>query len=347
MKITPKTRQLVSAAIALVSSVFLLTSCDNPIYDDEGDCEVHYLVKFKYDRNLKFADAFAHEVEAVTLYLVDAGGNVVWRKAESGPQLAEEGYAMDVDVAPGTYSLLAWCSSEHPTTFQTGSGATNGELKTDFFTETESDGRQHIRKKLDRLYHGYVADADFPAADEGAYVYTVPLTKDTNHFVVSLLQLSGEPIDKDIVEFEITDDNAHLDWDNAPITGTPVTYHQWYREPVDADISAEAVRAADNDKFAGVIAELTTSRLMTGNSANARLRVYRNDTGETIASIRLIDALLLVKGYENNKRLTDQQYLDYKDEYNMSFFLDADHRWLSGLIQIESWRVVYQEHELD
>lgn len=345
MKINLRTGLL--ACMWMVLASILLAACDNAIYDGEGDCTVRYRVRFKYDYNLKFADAFAHEVNVVTLYLVDSNGNIVWQKTESGPQLAEEGYAMDVDVAPGTYSLLAWCSSENPMTFQTGSGTTCRELKTDFFTETESDGQPHIRKKLDRLYHGYVADVDFPAVDEGTFVHTVPLTKDTNHFVISLLQLSGEPIDKKIVEFEITDDNAHLDWDNVPITGTPVTYHQWYKEPVDADINSEAVRAADNDRYAGVIAELTTSRLMTDNRANARLRIFRTDTGETIASIRLIDALLLVRGYDNSRELTPQQYLDYKDEYELTFFLDENHRWIDSVIKIESWYVVYQEHELD
>lgn len=342
MRIGSKIRAL---AYALLASI-VLTGCDNAIYDDEGDCEVNYRVRFKYDYNMKFADAFAKEVDEVTLYLIDADEKIVWQKTESGPRLAEEGYAMDVDVAPGTYSLLAWCSSESPETFTIGHDGILRGLKADFHADRRADGSLHIGDKLDRLYHGYVANVEFPAAEEGTYTYTVPLTKDTNHFVITLQQLSGEPIDKDLVEFEITDDNAHLDWDNTPLTGSPVTYHQWYKETVNADLATEPGRDA-NQTFAGVVAELTTSRLCMSNSRDARLRVYRTDTGETIASIRLIDALLLVMGYDNSQRLTRQQYLDYKDEYNMTFFLDEHHRWLSGLIQIESWRVVYQEHDLN
>ena len=321
-------------------------SCDSPIYDDEGDCEVHYQVRFKYDYNMKFADAFPKEVNAVTLYLIDANENIVWEKTESGSRLAEEGYVMDVDIAPGTYSLLAWCSSEDPTSFHTDNDGTCSSLRTDFHTYRSSDGSYHISDKLDRLYHGYVADAEFPATDGGTYIHTVPLYKDTNHFVITLQQLSGEPIDKRLVEFEITDDNAHLDWDNSPITGNPVTYHQWYKETVNADLGVRSAQDG-NGTFAGVIAELTTSRLMLGNRDNARLRVYRTDTGDTIASIRLIDALLLVMGYDNRHNLTEQQYLDYKDEYSMTFFLDEDHRWLDGMIQIESWRVVLQNQEVN
>ncbi len=322
-----------------------MTSCDDAVFDEEGDCTVRYRVRFRYDYNMKFADAFAPEVNQVTLHLIDSDGKIVWQKTESGSALAEEGYAMDVDVVPGTYSLLAWCSSEVPTTFTIGNDGGCSSLKTDFFTDRHDDGSLHIDHKLDRLYHGYEADVEFPAADEGTFLYTIPLTKDTNHFVITLQQLSGESLDKNLLKFEITDDNAHLDWDNNPITGRPVTYHQWYSENVKADLSTKA--GVDNGVFDGVVAELTTSRLMMSNRDNARLKVSRADTGETIVSIRLIDALLLVKGYDNSRKLTDQQYLDYKDEYDMTFFLDQNHRWLDGLIKIESWRVVYKEYELE
>ena len=367
-----------------------LASCDKTIYDDEGDCVVRYQVRFVYDYNLKYADAFAHEVQAVTLYVVDRDGNIVWRKSESGPQLAEEGYAMEVEVAPGTYSLLAWCSSENPTTFRVGeeenaasaAGDAAGtpatesaaqscrSLKANFFTETRADGSLHIGREgepLDRLFHAYETNVEFPAADEGTFTHTLHLTKDTNHFVVSLLQLSGEPIAREQIAFEIIDDNAHLDWDNRPILGRPVTYHPWYTASVDADLStqpaAQAAPAAqtarpaalpaltparaDNGSYAGVIAELTTSRLMYANRDNTILRAYRTDTGKTIVSIRLIDALLLVRGYENSIKLTEQQYLDYEDEYSLTFFLDENHKWLYGVIQIESWRVIYYETDLE
>jgi len=328
----------------------MLPSCDSAIYDEEGDCVVHYLVKFKYDYNMKYADAFHAEVEQVTLHLIDADGKIVWQKTESGDLLKAEDYAMEVDVTPGTYSLLAWCSSANPTTFDAHNDGTGRSLKVDFHTDIRQDGSEHIGpdKRIDRLYHGYVPDVNFPAADEGTFVHTIPLTKDTNHFVIALQQLSGEPIDKDLVEFEIIDDNAHLDWDNSPITGRPLTYHQWYKATVNADLSTEARTSADdivNDRFAGVVAELTTSRLM--EHSNAILRVYRTDTGRNIAQIRLIDALLLVMGYDNKHNLSVQKYLDYKDEYDLTFFLDENHEWLDGVIKIHSWRVVYQEHELN
>ena len=68
--------RLVTPLIALAS----LTACNGLIYDDEGDCDPYYKVKFVYDTNLKFTDAFAAEVSEVTLYVVDpATGNIVWK----------------------------------------------------------------------------------------------------------------------------------------------------------------------------------------------------------------------------------------------------------------------------
>lgn len=75
-------------------------SCDSLIYDREGDCSVHYRLRFRYDMNLKFADAFAHEVESVRLYAFDSEGKLVWQAAEQGEALAADGYSMLLNLAP-------------------------------------------------------------------------------------------------------------------------------------------------------------------------------------------------------------------------------------------------------
>ncbi len=330
---------MTAAALAVAA----LSSCNGMIYDGQGDCDSHFYVRFKFDYNMNSADAFPSEVERVTLHLADADGNIVWRKTESGPALAAEGYRMEVDVAPGTYTLLAWCSSADPETFSIGGGDSLKNLKVSFESESYADGTLHIDHDIDRLYHGYEADVTFPDLEGEDYTHLLPLIKDTNHITIALQQLSGDPINKDHVKFEITDDNTNLNWDNTPILGKPVTYHEWHKSTIIGDIGT---RSVDNDSFAGVVAELTVSRLMEEHRDDAILKIYRTDNGQEIASIRLIDALLLVKGYYN-RRMSDQEYLDRKDDYSLVFFLDKDHRWLDGMIQIESWRVVYQEHVLD
>ena len=68
--------------LAAIVCALTLLGCDSVIYDGEGDCSVNYRVKFRYDMNLKFADAFASEVESVTLYLLDSDGRVAWQRTE-------------------------------------------------------------------------------------------------------------------------------------------------------------------------------------------------------------------------------------------------------------------------
>ena len=53
----------------------------------------------------------------------------------------------------------------------------------------------------------------------------------------------------------------------------------------------------------------------------------------------LPDYALLVKG-NYNRQMSNQEYLDRQDEYNMTFFLDEDGDWLSASIIVNSWRVV-------
>ena len=72
------------AAKVCMASVCLLamSSCDNWLYEEEGDCSVYYRLKFRYDMNLKWADAFANEVTSIHLYAFDNSGRV--GMAESG-----------------------------------------------------------------------------------------------------------------------------------------------------------------------------------------------------------------------------------------------------------------------
>ena len=90
------------------------------------------------------------------------------------------------------------------------------------------------------------------------------------------------------------------------------------------------------------VAELTTGRLMTDQEP---VLTVRNREGETVLSIPLVDYALLVKGYYN-RDMDDQEYLDRQDEYNMTFFLDENDRWVNTSIIINSWHVVLQDVDI-
>lgn len=326
--------------LALSACIPAMQGCDSAIYDGEGDCSVNYRVRFRYDYNMKFADAFAHEVNTVTLYLLDKDGRVVKRYTEQGEALAKDGYAMDVSVEPGTYSLLAWAGTADKGSFSVPSTTVGTELGCTLLRQHSADGAAFVDADLDRLFHGYLPNQTF-GETEGTYTYTVPLVKNTNNVRVVLQHLSGEAVDKDKFTFAITDNNGSMGWDNALLPDEQITYYAWHTQSGQAgvDLQGEGAEAA----FSAAIAELTVPRLM--KNQQTRFTVTNRETGKTVFSIPLIDYALLVKGFYNSD-MDDQEFLDRQDEYSMVFFLDKGDRWLDTYIYINSWKVVLQDTEL-
>lgn len=334
--------------IALAASA---ASCDDSFLFDEGeDCSVTYHLRFRYDLNMKYADAFSHEVTSVKLYAFDTDGHLVWQTTESGQQLAEEGYAVTLPLKPGDYRLLAWC------------GLGNGESFT-VPTVAEDDTRESLHchlnttlhpeygtisdKDLASLFHGAI-DVSLPDEDNGyEYFYTMPLTKDTNVFRIVLQHLSGKDINVDDFTFRIEDTNSWLNHDNTLRSNDKVTYHAWSTYSGKAGVDITGSRAITEVNVA--VAELTVSRLVMSDWSlrnKPMLTIRKAADGDLVARIPIIDYALLVKG-NYNRNMTDQEYLDRQDEYNMTFFLDDQDNWLASSIIINSWRVVLNNEELD
>ncbi len=334
------------ALALLVAST--LSSCDDTfIYDDEGDCSVH--VRFKYDYNMKYADAFAHEVSSVTLYLIDDSGNIVWQKTEEGSALAQEGYMMDVDVEPGTYSMLAWAGSKDYGSFAINSGTQATALQCTLNRQYSAEGAAYVDTDLDRLFHSLDTISAQPFTYKDRTVYTVPLVKDTNIFRIVLQQVTGGDVDVSKFLFQIDDNNGYMDWDNSIIPDENITYYAWHTDQGEAEVYTDGTlesgpsSAKTRATFAAAIAELTTARLVKGN--NPRLTVTNKETDKVVFSIPLIDYALLVKGFYNQS-MDDQEFLDRQDEWDMVFFLDEGDRWVDTYIYINSWKIVLQNASL-
>lgn len=337
-----KVGRRVTMSLALMCGL-LGSSCDSSIYDDEGDCTAHYRVAFRYDHNMKWADAFPHEVEAVTLHLIDADGNVVWQRTEDGEPLMHEGYLMDVDVAPGRYTMMAWAGDQDQHSFEIGTTSRSGrtDLTARLLRERGEADEAVSKKKLSRLYHGHEADVVFPDS-EGEHRMTVPLKKNTNYVKVVLQQVAGLPMETKDLEVTITDDNGMMEWDNSLRKDETITYRPWAVTQISASISpdsgdGEGLGSAST--YTGLMAEFSTARLVEEHKETARLTVKYK--GKEKFSVKLIDFLLMVKG-EYNKDMGDQEYLDRQDTFDLVFFLDEGHEWLKTTIFINSWRVVLQ-----
>lgn len=341
--------RLVTPLIALAS----LTACNGLIYDDEGDCDPYYKVKFVYDTNLKFTDAFAAEVSEVTLYVVDpATGNIVWQRHEEGEALRSGNYMMDVDVAPGTYDLIAWCGEGHTSSF-TVADATSREGLRCRLTDREAapaDGEVHVRNELRRLFHGKSQNVEFED-EQGVHIKTVRLIKDTNDLHIMLQHLSGEDVDHRDFTMTVTGTNGHMDWDNSLLPDDKLTYfaHTMLSGTAGVEVPDYTEKEGQGravTQVAAAVGHLSLSRLMDND--DLFVKIY-NKEGEQIVSIPLSQYALLVKGnykHPDGTPLTNQEYLDYQDDYSMVFFLDENGRWVNTHIYINSWRIVLQNVEM-
>lgn len=344
-----------TAAMVFVALLCLpaLLSCNSWLYDEEGDCSVYYRLKFRYDKNLKWADAFANEVSSVHLYAFDESGVLAWQREDRIEPSAAEDYSMQLDLPAGDYKLLAWCGlsndGEHEESFSVPEarvGETSiGELQCSLNRLRDESGA-YSEERLYRLFHGTL-DVSLPGdEDGGSYEYTMYLTKDTNHIRVILQHLSGEDVDVDSFTFRIEDENGLLAHDNELMEDEVISYRPWKTQNGEAGVGKEDNRAVINVK--GAIADLTVGRMMERHRDKMFLTIT-GEEGKTVARIPVIDYALLAKDYyedEYGRTMTDQDFLDREDDYVMTFFLDDNHRWISSYILIHSWRVVTSEVEL-
>ena len=331
--------KLLGLSLLIVVST-LFTACDYWHNDQEG-CEAKLRVQFVYDMNMKFADAFAHEVKTVTLHAFDKNGKLVYTKTEPADRiLADEGMNVD-DLPSGVYDLQVWAEGEnrHEGSYIYKGGDTK-QMK-DFQVVVDRDGNHTVDHDLTPLFHGMLKDADLTAVAGTTKTVTVKLTKDTNNFKVVLQHLSGVNLDANDFDFSITDDNGCLDYDNSLLADDELTYPAWSKYAGTAGVGSS--ESGEQTSVSVAIAELTTNRLVKGH--NMRLHVYEHATGKSIINVPLIDYALLVKG-NYNRAMSDQEYLDRQDTYDLVFFLDESDNWLASTIYVNSWRVVLSNADL-
>lgn len=328
----------------------LSTGCDSLIYDDQGDCSVHYNVSFTdtISADMAFADAFSSQVKSLTLYLFDTSGQIVTTKTETGEALAAPGYTMELDVLPGTYDLLVWAEGEspvdNPTAFTIGDGNSTTAITslTATLPLSGSAGSLYCDRDITPLFHSLVRNVEFPDTYGNVNVVNVNLTRDTNIFKVLIQSIDGTEIDPGEFTFSILADNSDLSYTNEVTSTTPFSYLPWQVTRTSASFDRPEGRPIE--EVNGLLAEMTTGRLTVDRTP--KLVIHRNSDDMDIIRINLIDYLLMVKG-EYNRRLTNQQYLDYTTSFTIMFFLDADRNWYTaGGIYINGWRIVPPQEEI-
>ena len=337
------------AIILLASSTF--TSC-SILDEEEADCAVY--VKFKYDRNIVGADAFANAVKSVTLYAFGKDGKLAFQKTEEGEPLKQKGYRMRLDeISRGEaddYDFITWAGLEDNESFtvpllQPGVDTKESlqcRLNREHVSRTE-DGIAVVEHNLEALFHGRVVGNHISRTVEANGEMEVSLTKNTNSIRIIMQHISGEPVDVNQFNFTITDENGLMNYDNSLLEDEQITYRAWRKDMGYAGMGEEPTTGVTEVNVA--IAELTVARLMADE--RPILTISNKETGEKVLSIPLVDYALLVKGeYNQFPNMSNQEYLDRQDEYSMTFFLDSGNRWINSFIYINSWKVVLQDAEI-
>lgn len=325
--------RIIGATLCVASMNFAFSSCEK-IYEDLDPCAHGVSLRFIYDYNMEFANAFPKKVDCLTLYIYDEEGNHVGTRVVTGPELRDEGFRMTLDLEPGNYRFVAYggmacgkSSFSMVRTPESGCKYSDVRAKMDVDCLTNPD-----RKKLHDMYWGQLTLATADLYQEGV----VEMMKNTNNIRIVLQQMNGDPVDDKDFDFEITDDNTLFACDNDLIPNGVETYTPWARGQASTGVmegSKEVIEA---------YAEFSTSRLMLKNSP--KLVIRRKDGGEVV-NIPLNNYLLLFRS-EFHKDMDKQEFLDRRSEWSMLFFLDEDHTWLKTKIKINDWTVRINDAEI-
>ena len=193
------------SCLLLLLVLFSCTSIDETL----PECRLY--VRFRYDYNMEFSDAFASQVNRVDVFVFDKDGTFIMKKSEQGETLGGGSYRMPLPLPAGEYRIAAWAGmSDDFEMPEPVAGKTTLEELTVRMKREESLVHN---KALNPLWYGGVQAVSFTGRQE--QTETVSLIKDTNKFRF-ILQKSGPGEELDINDclFEIRADNGYYDWNN-------------------------------------------------------------------------------------------------------------------------------------
>ena len=313
----------------------LFSSC---IYENEVDCPCE--VRFVYDYNMEFADAFPSQVNDVMLFIFDDDGRFISSLQDSGPHL-DAGYRMPLQLVPSHYQLVAWAGLLTDTDcynlncdLQRGTSTVDDLM---LCLQTEEDEYDQC---LTDVWHGQLADFEVKA-DAPSYA-TISLVKDVKRFRVLLQDTEGNALSKDDYSFGITTANRMLDHQNEPCECEPLVYRP--HTLVEATISNDAAPTRATDLHA-LVAELNTLRLT--DDVPVRFTVRNEREQQDLFDIDLQKYLNLMK-LEVHADMSLQEYLDRESSYQVILIMGHNNAGQEVMmsIQINAWTLVFNQTEL-
>lgn len=321
----------IGAMLSVALVIATLSACES-IYDDLEPCPHGVSLRFVYDYNMEFANAFPGNVDCLTLFVYDDKDNYVDTKIVTGTELQDENYRMTLDLEKGDYHFVAYgglaCDKSSFSLLQKPAA---GSKRTDLRTTMDADCLTvPERRNLHDMFWGELTLATADLYNEG----TVKMMKNTNSIRLILQNVEGTPADIGDFDFEIVGDNTLFNYDNSLLTAGDVTYIPWAEGQAQTGYSIVGSQAIEQPVEVAY-AELSISRLMVGNSL--RLLVKRSSDGRTVIDCPLDEYLLLMRS-ERFSEMGDQEYLDRESRWTLYFFLQEG-SWLHTQIVVNDWVV--------
>lgn len=328
------------AAVAMAGAIAPLFSCDR-LHEDLAECDRGARIRFIYDWNMEFSNAFDSKetgVTCLTVLFYDEAGNYVTTRTNSSSDLQDENWRMTVDLKPGTYTILAYGGMECPEasfSFTSDPATTRMEdLKVELDPDCLTDPE---KRELHHLFYGRKTFT-VEAADIDYREVTVPMMKDTNNLRILLQQQSGAAIDVDDFDFKIIDNNTLYDWKNDIIPTQDVDYIDWTRG------NASPGELPDHEGAASVAwAELRFARLLWTNSP--QLLITRKGQEDPVVDYPLNNFLILLKS-EEFCDMDPQEFLDRKSRWELFFILRGG-TWYQVQIKVSDWTVRINNPEFE
>ena len=307
------------SCLLLLLVLFSCTSIDETL----PECRLY--VRFRYDYNMEFSDAFASQVNRVDVFVFDKDGTFVMKKSEQGETLGGGIYRMPLPLPAGEYRIAAWAGMSDD--FEMPEPVAGKTTLEDLTVRMKREESLVHNKALNPLWYGGVQAVSFTGRQE--QTETVSLIKDTNKFRF-ILQKSGPGEELDINDclFEIRADNGYYDWNNDLLDDDMISYRPYYLEKVE-DV--------------GIVVEMNTMRLL--EHKKVYLTLTRKSDGKELMKIDLIPYLLLTKMEGHN--IPAQEYLDRQSEYAIVFFYNPELlNFLSTKIVINGWTIWLKGEDL-
>jgi Protein of unknown function (DUF1812). len=183
----------------------IIVSCGS-IFDGEGDCDPKYIVKLKYDMNIKFADAFSNEISSISAYLFNENGEFIKREDYMKNHLDTCDNSYNLNVLPGKYKLVIFGNAIDNNAFSITDISKDMHISTLNCKLKRKNVKSNVLSVVDEdispLFHCFINEITLPDK-EGTHIVDASMTKNNNIIRVMLQNISGKTLKADDFIFTI------------------------------------------------------------------------------------------------------------------------------------------------